>query len=393
MLRTAVLADDLTGAHISAVTLRAAGLHPRIVWEQELPRGCSAPVIDMRTRDRGGEARAVARAWAERLAAAGCHWMELRLDSTLRGRTSLELAGLLDVLGKETAIVAIPAFPSARRTTHRGRQAADGAPVARDGDVAAAVFGEDPAVNISVEILERGPEHALLYLDAMRCGAPIRAVVDGSGEKHLARAADLVAALALEHENVITVSPGAWLRYSRADPFVLVVIGTPTPQNVSSLALLTDQQGGVVRIPVTDLGTPPVCPHEIRSPTIVVDTIAAASCSDELLRHLAEVSVEVLRAASPRPCAGIVVSGGYTASHLVDCLECDGLVPVLEAAPLAAAGLASNGPFDGTPVITKGGLVGDGQTLLDLRDQLLVRTSSAASGTNRLPLPAGITAP
>jgi uncharacterized protein YgbK (DUF1537 family) len=69
-------------------------------------------------------------------------------------------------------------------------------------------------------------------------------------------------------------------------------------------------------------------------------------------------------------CHGIVASGGHLASVLVDVLGAQRLSVSGEVAPLCAHGMIAGGPWSGLTIVTKGGLVGDDDTLSALVDYL-----------------------
>jgi uncharacterized protein YgbK (DUF1537 family) len=69
-------------------------------------------------------------------------------------------------------------------------------------------------------------------------------------------------------------------------------------------------------------------------------------------------------------CRGVVASGGHLASLLVDALGAQRISVSGEVAPLCARGAIAGGPWSGLPVVTKGGLVGDDDTLAALVDDL-----------------------
>jgi uncharacterized protein YgbK (DUF1537 family) len=353
-----VLADDLTGALGSAARLRRGGLEPVVVWRPEdLPDAFrpAAVVVDMRTRDAPRGPRATAAAWAERLRALGCERYEQRIDSTLRGAPAEELAGLLEGarLG-EAIVVAVPAWPDAGRVCVGGVQRARG--TRREVEVAPALFG-----TAAVEIVR--PE----ALVARVLAGGRRFVVDGERDEDLRAAAEAVDAL---EEPVVTASPGGWLRYhplavrTGAD-FVLVVLSSNTGLNHRQLAALRHARE--------------VVPAEVPSEggTILVETISDSAPDDTHRdpRHAgdaATAAAELLAGAHERGlrCRGVVASGGHLASLLVDQLGAERLAVVGEVAPLCARGAIAGGPWSGLTVVTKGGLVGEDDTLTTLVDDL-----------------------
>jgi uncharacterized protein YgbK (DUF1537 family) len=352
-----VLADDLTGALGSAARLRRGGVEPVVVWRPEdLPDAFSprAVVVDMRTRDSPAGPRATAREWAARLRERGCARYEQRIDSTLRGEPADELAGLLEGAQlPDAVVVAVPAWPDAGRVCVGGRQRARG--TAREIEVAPALFGEEPAEVVGPQALA----------ERVRAGAVRRFVVDGECDEDLRAAAQAVDTL---REAVVTASPGGWLQYhpnaARAGAeFVLVVLSSNTSLNHRQLAALRE------RGPIAD--TPE------QGGTVLLETISQSQPNDTHRdpRHAdeaANAAAALLAGAQERGlrCRGVVASGGHLASVLVDALGAQRLSVSGEVAPLCARGAIAGGPWSGLPVVTKGGLVGEDDTICALVDDL-----------------------
>jgi uncharacterized protein YgbK (DUF1537 family) len=332
-----VLADDLTGALASAARLKAGGLDTIVIWE-EIEVAPPGVVVDMRTRDAPRGPRATAAAWASRLRELGCARFEQRIDSTLRGAPGEELAGLLDVLG-ETTVVAVPAFPEAGRTCVGGVQ--------RGVAVAPRLFGDAPAEVVRPDAVR---ERVLAGVT--------RLVVDGEREDDLRATAD-----ALDGLDVVTASPGAWLRYhprSRGE-FVLVVLGSNTELNHRQLARL---EPGRARVVETIRGS---TPDDLRRDPRLADRAADEAAA---LLHAAHARGE--------RCRGVVASGGHMASRLVDALGARQLAAAGEVAPLCPRGTVAGGAWSGLAIVTKGGLVGDDGTLATLVDHLWKETGWTA---------------
>jgi uncharacterized protein YgbK (DUF1537 family) len=352
-----VLADDLTGALGSAARLRRGGLEPVVVWRPEDLHDALPPraaVVDMRTRDSPAGPRATARDWARRLRERGCARFEQRIDSTLRGEPAEELAGLLEGAQlKGALVVAVPAWPDAGRVCIGGRQRARA--TTREIEVAPALFGEEPAEVVRPELL----------IERVRAGAVRRFVVDGEADEDLRACAEAVDGLG---EPVVTASPGGWLQWhplaaGRGGEFVLVVLSSNTEANHRQLAALRER-GAVTRTPEP-------------GGTVVLDTISQSQPDDTHRdpRHADEAAgaaAALLADAHERGlrCRGAVASGGHLASLLVDALRAQRLSVSGEVRPLCARGTVAGGPWSGLPVVTKGGLVGDDDTLSALVDDL-----------------------
>ena len=84
------------------------------------------------------------------------------------------------------------------------------------------------------------------------------------------------------------------------------------------------------------------------------------------------------------PVDGIFTTGGDVTAALLAELGSHGLEISDEVVPLAVAGTVVGGPWDGLPVVTKGGLVGDADTTVACLDHLRrTRRPAPAPGVRR----------
>jgi uncharacterized protein YgbK (DUF1537 family) len=381
-----VLADDLTGALASAALLREAGLHTVVQWHRrEPPPRATAIVADMRTRDYGVDPAARAEAWAAHLRALRCRRIELRIDSTLRGAPAAELAGALSGAGLEDPwVLAVPAFPAAGRTVRGGELHAPGvSPPITGLPIAPLLFGDREVGLVGVETIERGAEAVLA---AMRAAGTTRLLADATHDGHLRTLSEAADRLAGGEggggRGLLTISPGAWLRHHRPPPphrYPLVVLSSATATNAEQLAMLRRAR------PTHVLGAHAVLAGEaavdwaaVRRETaaVVVETItrpaADAAEASRLFTTAARAAALVVDEGGRHDmtCGGIVVGGGATGSALMDALDVGELVADGEIAPLCPHATVAAGRWAGLPVITKGGLVGGPETLMQLVEAL-----------------------
>jgi D-threonate/D-erythronate kinase len=145
-----IVADDLTGALDSAVTLAAVGLHCVVARRSsDLPAAADAgaEVVAVSTASREGTVEG-ARAAVARVFELLPHRPAMvfkKIDSRLKGHIGAELAVVGGRTGIARAVVA-PAIPAQGRATERGRLTGTGvnAPI----DVAAAVAGSGLAIAV-----------------------------------------------------------------------------------------------------------------------------------------------------------------------------------------------------------------------------------------------------
>jgi D-threonate/D-erythronate kinase len=386
-LPVGVLADDLTGALASAGLLREAGLRAVVQWRQREPAaGATALVVDMRTRDYGTDPATRAASWAAHLRALRCRRIELRIDSTLRGSPAAELAGALDGLGRDDPwVLAVPAFPSAGRTVRDGAlHASEVDPPIIGRAIAPVLFGRPERVAVlGLEIVERGPK---AVVDAIREARTSWFLADSTGEEHLATLAEAAELLLTDvtdrARGLLTVSPGAWLRYHRPPlphPYPLVVLSSATTTNAAQLATLRrNRPTQVLAAREVLTGEAEVDWPAVRrdDAAVVVETISQPADDPAqawvLSTLAARAAARVVEDGAHRDlvCGGIVVGGGATGSALMDALGIGELVADGEVAPLCPRATVAAGDWAGLPVITKGGLVGGPDTLTQLVDTL-----------------------
>lgn len=382
-----VLADDLTGSLVSAARLRTGGLRPLVLWHRHRPPVVyDALVADMRTRDWSYPAAETAAAWAAWLRSVGCRRLELRVDSTLRGEPAAELRGLLAGAGlTEACVLAAPAFPEAGRFTLAGRQrmGPGKGPADVDIDVATRLFPDEPVRHIELGDLEDGPTRvAALVSEASEKGVR-RFVGDVAEARHLEVLARAVAELEDGGVRVVTVSSGSWLSthpIRRGEPrgLVVLVVASPTRQNQEQLEqVLRCQPGACILHAQSFLRRSPVDWERLReSGLLVVETIRSESCQErggEQAPLAATVASMVLGEARDHGlrCKSVVVSGGHTASCLVDALGAGAIQAKGEVWPLCPRGVIAGGEWDALEIATKGGLVGDQTTLNRILDAVM----------------------
>ena len=273
-------------------------------------------------------------------------------------------------------MLAVPAFPDAGRETIGGKQRVQVASAGEDSPVAARLFGNSVVTTIDRQCIESGVDAVVETTRASSSRGIRYFVADSTDDRHLSTLAEAAATLEADDVDLVTVSPGAWLKYHpsrviKRSRFVLVVISSATEQNHRQLdrlistmpCLVLDPSlstSGGVRLPAATDVTPRV---------VVLETITSHRGAEAGLRSLAEEAAKsaalVLDAAhrSGSQCVGLVVSGGFTAACLADELAADGIRAQAELEPLCGAGRLRGGGWDGLPLVTKGGLVGDDSTL------------------------------
>lgn len=413
-------ADDLTGGNAAAAGFARAGMRAvtvstgqRAKLVADFAARFDAIVVNTDSRhcspaeaaDRVSEV--IHAAWPATLV---CN----RIDSTLRGNVGATTAAALRAVAAESGSRAVafcaPAHPRAGRHTVQGTQLLDGSrleetELARDprspvhtSDIAALLrdqadlrVGHLPLAAVTGD----GDELRALVAELLADGVDV-VVADALTVDHLDRAA--AAAVAAGGESVVWVGvdPGpASLSLATAlgitgraegDP-VLVVSGSATELTRSQLARLAAEHPVRVARPVTAGGgllpdveatadaltaalAEAVPGDVVLLATVLDDTdvVEIGPADAERLPH--ELARCVHRALERRRVDGLFTTGGDVTSALLAELAADGLDVEDELVPLAVAGTLVGGPWEGLPIVTKGGLIGDAHTIVGCVEHL-----------------------
>jgi D-threonate/D-erythronate kinase len=125
----AIIADDLTGAADAGVQFVRAGYRAAVVFHGEAAPTADIDAVSFDTDSRNMPAGFAAKHVVDvARAVRGAPVVYKKLDSTLRGNVSAELAAALGASGRKRVIVA-PTFPEAGRTTVGGSQLVRGVAV------------------------------------------------------------------------------------------------------------------------------------------------------------------------------------------------------------------------------------------------------------------------
>lgn len=125
-MRLAIVADDLTGALDVSAPLAARGLRVVVATNpaataQAINSGADVVCVNTASREAAPEAARDAVAAASRmLAAVGPELALKKIDSRLKGHVAVEVAAMLQALGRQRAVVA-PAVPSQGRIVTAGQ--------------------------------------------------------------------------------------------------------------------------------------------------------------------------------------------------------------------------------------------------------------------------------
>lgn len=420
MAQVLVVADDLTGANATGARFARTGMRVATVTPEHVSRVAGdydVVVANLDSRHVPGEQAAdlvtdvVEAVWPVGL-------VVKRTDSTLRGNIGAELEAAYDAVrervpaGTRVRVLFSPAFPSSGRVTEDGSQLLNGVPLEHT-ELAAdplcpmttSVVADILAAQTDLPVRHvpvRQVTQAMLTAELLAGEEPV-VVCDASTEQHLTDIAEAAAAAHHDDGTVWVVADpgptGALLAYalrlrgqagSRGP--LLGVVGSPT--GLSRRQVATVARTGAVRFVDLDavaLGDPSG-DHEARVADELSEQLTSSGFPDLCLLRVVSTSEQIrglpvqVRAELPGRIArlvadvinevadttgahalpsGLYVTGGNVAASLLDELDVHAFDVGGEIVPMVVHGHLSGGPLDGTPVVAKGGLVGDDTLLVE----------------------------
>ena len=393
--RWLILADDLSGAADAGVAFAMRGLVTEVHWRAAFPfESPLADVIAFDTDSRRLGAAAAAQRQREALGRLHAPGMALfkKIDSTLRGQPAAEIAAIR-AAGAARLILA-PANPAMGRTTRGGRVYVRGQPLERTevwlreaaygtSDLGEILAGAGvPATKLPLDIV-RAPAR---LAEALRGGesraAPLW-ICDAENDDDLAN----IARAGLESGGAIFFAGTAGLAQAlaaqvetrRFSPMDLRPVTTGTLVVVGSLSSISRRAAEQLT------RSERVCPVRVASASLHADAPELAQLGNRVAAMLAagdDVLVEI--APEPNPdlalgpvlaralaaaleparyvAGGLIVTGGETASALLDGWYFQRIRLIDEVAPGMSLGVALG--ERSLPLLTKPGGFGDAGSLV-----------------------------
>jgi len=421
-LQVAVVADDLTGAADSGVQFRQVFesvflLPHRRLAEGQTPAGAAAISVytDSRALPRP-EARARLAALAAQLKPLEPRWTYKKVDSCLRGNIGVEAEALMEVMGFEQSFIA-PALPAQGRATRDGLHLVHGVPVAetemardpvtpvRESSLERLIAGQTRlgVAHVGLTVVRAGQEALAAEAARLRDGgarqltfdaviqADLTAIVDLAlsrpGRTLLVGSAGLAESLGQRLSRGRTVSTPAAGLSLRPGRRHLLVCGTASARTWSQIDRLASARGHVVHTLEAGLLADPAreAEREERAGLIAaglakrdaVIRIARPAEADpsgrawparEVVAGLGGLAARVVAAADP---ASLFLSGGDTATAVLESLGALGLSLEIEVRPGMVVGSVLGGAWPGRPAACKPGAFGDDDYLISLDDYWL----------------------
>ncbi|WP_017599782.1 four-carbon acid sugar kinase family protein [Nocardiopsis lucentensis] len=420
MAQVLVVADDLTGANATGARFARTGMRVATVTPEHVSRvegDYDVVVANLDSRHVPAEHAAdlvtdvVEAVWPVGL-------VVKRTDSTLRGNIGAELEATYDAVrervpaGTRVRVLFTPAFPGSGRITEDGVQLLNGQPLERTDlaldpltPMTTSVVSDILAAQTDLAVRHvpvRQVTQTMLTAELLAGDEPV-VVCDASTEQHLADIAE-AAAEAHHSEGVVWVSAdpgptGALLAYalrlrgqagSRGP--LLGVAGSTTGLTRRQLATvartgavrfvdldavaLSDPDGDHAEAVAEELaeqlsssGFPELCVLRVVTTAERVRELPVqdrAELPGRIARLVAGVIHDIADTTGAHALpSGLYLTGGDLTASLLDELDVHAVDVGGEVVPLAVHGHLSGGPLDGTPVVAKGGLVGDDITLVE----------------------------
>lgn len=424
MLKTVIIADDLTGANDTGAIIAQNGFKVGTVLDlQNINQFDQFQVLCMSTDSRG---LAPEEAYERVTKAATCFedretiFFSKRCDSTLRGNVGAEIDAILDTLDDSAIAVVVASFPNSGRTCIGNYLLVHHIPLEKT-EVA-----RDPIAPVKIsrvtEIVKQQTKYSVGYI-------PLSTVLKGRD----AVKADLLAAAA-EHRIVVVdartnedigevaqgcidsglqfvaIDPGTFTasvaeRYAGTSIFpdqkkILCGIGSATDLTRKQLKALREKYNPlIVKAEVSRFFDDGTRAEEIKRVAeavieesgsyellVVATTLedkdvvnftdiaretgkSRNDCADDIKQAMAEI-IYTIKTRLGDEIGGLYTSGGDIAASLCSRIEAIGFDVRDEVVPLAIYSKIIGGAFDGISIITKGGLVGDETTLVTCLDYL-----------------------
>ena len=424
MLNTVIIADDLTGANDTGAILAQNGFRVGTVLKLDQMKDFNQyDVLCVSTNSRGmskEDAYRVVNEIAGHFPKDDKILYSKRIDSTLRGNVGAEIDSILDYLGEEYHAVIVASFPSSGRTSIGDILLVNGVPLQKT-EVA-----KDPTSPVDTsrvtEIIKKQTKHSVGYIglekvtksssylleeltkelenhrvvavDAQNnrdieaiaaccsaCGIKVVAIDPGPFTAALAN--QIFKRKKTENEKKILCGIGSaseltrqQLKYLRetGNPFVVKMDTSKFFEETSRKEEMKRVQEAIIR-GAEDYRVLVIATTTEKEDVLDLSQVKGAEnlskkeCANIITETMAEVLEALLHRLKER-IGGVYASGGDVAAAFCEKLGISGFHVKGEVIPLAIYSQTVGGYAEGLPMITKGGLVGKEDTLVQCLDYL-----------------------
>ena len=423
MSKIVVIADDLTGANATSILLKKNGYKAATFLGIDAYKSSDTDNLDVISVST--DTRAVEQEVAYKIVSnlVNCfkdekiEFFSKRIDSTLRGNIGSEVKAVLDKLDKSAMAMVVPSYPASGRIVIGGNMLVDGQPLSRTS------VARDPKTPIhhnSVrKIIEESYKEEIAYisLDDIEKGASflkekileksklgIRLVIfDAVSDSDINTIAKAINMSQLE---IVSVDPGPLtqalarekFKKSKSNKKIMLTIGSVTDvtmeqilefekaekvyfEEVDSLKLIYKEQAEeeIKRVSksliknIDNFDLFGAISTKDKSNLLDLKAIGADlgihedQVSQRISQGLAKITENVMEAKSEE-ITGLYTSGGDITVAVCQLLDSVGIDMVDEVMPLAVYGKLKGGKYNGLPIVTKGGLIGNKKALIECVD-------------------------
>lgn len=431
MIKTLIVADDLTGANATGSLLAKHGLRVgTLMGETTKIEPEDFDALAMTTDSRGISATAAKNKISHVMSLFSdipVGFYNKRIDSTLRGNIGAEIDSILAYLPEQTLALVVAAFPSSGRISSGGYLLVDGVPLEQTG------VANDPTSPVTqskiTDIIASQSEHSVGYI-------PLKTVMAGEPElvvalREQAAANEKIIVLdACTNDDIlgiakaviesrlafIAVDPGPFTEALTMETTVqtdtkskqktLFVIGSASELTRQQIAnFQTELAPFTIKIDVTQFLIPTTKATEIERAvklvlanletedsfliatnlveTDIIDLVKAAEtaqisvhdASAFITASLGEIAYRIMQQ-TEQQIGGVYLSGGDVTVAFCEKLAAQGIEVKDEILPLAVYGRLIGGEMDGQIIVTKGGLVGDQHALVTCAKYMQTKLST-----------------
>lgn len=417
-MKIGIIADDITGANATGVLLSKVGfVSATVVFGGKVPSTDKFTSISVDTDSRYVEpemAKARVEDAYQQLKRWGADVVAKRIDSTVRGNVGSETDAILDAIGPDSIAVVVASYPDSGRVTSGGYLLVDGVPV-QETDVAkdpmnpisnsyvphiVAEQSKYPIGHIGLGDVLKGTASILSQMKQIVDDGKRIIVVDAVTNEEIEHIAESMAAI--KEKSFVPVDPGPLsAAYGRLiasqdvkESKWILTIGSVTPTTGRQIHYLVDKTNAKpVYVNAEELASITtswdkeierateealrkleteelliITTHSPTSKVLDLSDIAKqeGTTREELAKRitvgLANITHNVVLKSEKRV-NGTYSSGGDVTAALCAVSQAEAIHLQDEVMPRAAYGNFIGGTFDGIPVVTKGGTVGDKQAI------------------------------
>lgn len=431
MPKVVVIADDLTGANATGVLLARKGFQAATYLHLEGLNDDikNFDVVSISTNSRGmlrEEAYGIVAATVQHFKSSETKLFSKRIDTTLRGNIGAEIDAVLDTLSGEEIAIVVASYPTSGRISVGGYLMVNSIPLEKT-DVA-----KDPKtpVNTSciIELIKAQTKYEVgfialkavlkgdkaleaLILAEKNKGARI-IIIDATTDEEIETIARATAATKAQ---VVAVDPGPFTAKLakqlvgedvniHTGKKVFFAVGSVTQQTSRQLEELKLKHNPfIVKVNPERLLDPKQIDSEINravdelqgaiegyevlgtttngSKVLNLKAVSTAfsiteeEAANRIANGLGKITAKMMEM-SKGSIGGLYTSGGDVTVEVCREMHSSGIEVKDEVLPLAAYGRIINGEYSSTPIITKGGLVGNDRAMVDCIEYLLTKISN-----------------